>query len=220
MFAGTPSPPQPAPLAWNSRQRGWRQSPLPRGGAMGNPREHLVNWLRNAHAPRDRSSSRRCHRGSARFNLPPTPKDHHHEQSTGTPAGLAARCPCNGAAGRADALGPGLAHRELPEDEGQGRAAPGRDPRPAEAAGRLPGAAGRLAFRGQGHDGHDGGHGPGLGRHVRLRRDRQGRDAETQRVCEQILAQEEAMAQWVLDNLPEVTQTFMLRDAEGVEAKK
>lgn len=46
-------------------------------------------------------------------------------------------------------------------------------------------------------------------------------DAETQRVCEQILAQEEAMAQWVLDNLPEVTQTFMLRDAaEGVEAKK
>ena len=46
-------------------------------------------------------------------------------------------------------------------------------------------------------------------------------DAETQRVCEQILAQEEAMAQWVLDNLPETTQTFMLRDAtEGVEAKK
>ena len=39
-------------------------------------------------------------------------------------------------------------------------------------------------------------------------------------MCEQILAQEEAMAQWVLDNLPEVTQTFMLRDAEGVEAKK
>ena len=38
---------------------------------MGNPREHLVNWLRNAHAPRDRSSSRRCHRDSARFNLPP-----------------------------------------------------------------------------------------------------------------------------------------------------
>lgn len=46
-------------------------------------------------------------------------------------------------------------------------------------------------------------------------------DAETQRVCEQILAQEEAMAQWVQDNLPEVTRTFMLRDAtEGVEAKK
>ena len=49
---------------------------------------------------------------------------------------------------------------------------------------------------------------------------KQAGDAETQRVCEQILAQEEAMAQWVLDNLPEVTQTFMLRDAEGVEAKK
>ena len=46
-------------------------------------------------------------------------------------------------------------------------------------------------------------------------------DAETQRVCEQILAQEEAMAQWVLDNLPEVTQAFLVRDAtDGMEAKK
>ena len=46
-------------------------------------------------------------------------------------------------------------------------------------------------------------------------------DLETQRVCEQILAQEEAMAQWLLDNLPEVTQTFMARDATaGVEAKR
>jgi len=50
---------------------------------------------------------------------------------------------------------------------------------------------------------------------------RQAGDAETQRVCEQILAQEEAMAQWVMDNLPEVTQTFMARDAtDGVEAKR
>lgn len=46
-------------------------------------------------------------------------------------------------------------------------------------------------------------------------------DVETQRVCEQILAQERAMAQWLLDNIPEVTQTFMARDAtDGVEAKK
>ena len=46
-------------------------------------------------------------------------------------------------------------------------------------------------------------------------------DVETQRVCEQILAQEQAMAQWLLDNIPEVTQTFMARDAtDGVEAKK
>ncbi|MGO1718577.1 MAG: ferritin-like domain-containing protein [Luteimonas sp.] len=46
-------------------------------------------------------------------------------------------------------------------------------------------------------------------------------DPETQRVCEQILAQEEAMAQWVIDNLPEVTQAFMVRDAsEDTEAKK
>lgn len=46
-------------------------------------------------------------------------------------------------------------------------------------------------------------------------------DVETQRACERILAQEEAMAQWVLDNIPEVTQMFMTRDAtKGVEAKK
>lgn len=46
-------------------------------------------------------------------------------------------------------------------------------------------------------------------------------DTETQRVCEQILAQEQEMAQWVLDNLPEVTQAFLLRDAtDGLEAKK
>ena len=50
---------------------------------------------------------------------------------------------------------------------------------------------------------------------------REAGDAETQRVCEQILAQEEAMAQWVKENLPEVTRTFMARDAAGgVEAKK
>ena len=50
---------------------------------------------------------------------------------------------------------------------------------------------------------------------------REAGDAETQRVCEQILAQEEAMAQWVKENLPEVTRTFMARDATGgVEAKK
>lgn len=45
-------------------------------------------------------------------------------------------------------------------------------------------------------------------------------DTETQRVCEQILAQEEEMAQWVLDNMPEVTQAFLVRDASDMEAKK
>ncbi len=46
-------------------------------------------------------------------------------------------------------------------------------------------------------------------------------DPETRRVCEQILPQEEAMAKWLRDNLPEVTKAFLTRAATpGVEAKK
>ena len=46
-------------------------------------------------------------------------------------------------------------------------------------------------------------------------------DVETQRACEQILAQEEAMAQWLQEHLPEVTQQFLLRDeTPGVTARK
>lgn len=46
-------------------------------------------------------------------------------------------------------------------------------------------------------------------------------DAETARVCEEILVQEEAMADWLAAHLPEVTEEFMVRDATpGVEAKK
>jgi ferritin-like metal-binding protein YciE len=46
-------------------------------------------------------------------------------------------------------------------------------------------------------------------------------DAETQRACEQILPQEQAMAQWVLQHLPELTEEFLARDATpGVEAKR
>jgi ferritin-like metal-binding protein YciE len=46
-------------------------------------------------------------------------------------------------------------------------------------------------------------------------------DSETRRVCEQILPQEEAMAKWLRDNLPEVTKAFLTRAATpGVEAKK
>lgn len=45
-------------------------------------------------------------------------------------------------------------------------------------------------------------------------------DAETKRVCEQILPQEIAMAEWVLENLPDTTQEFLVRDATpDVEAK-
>lgn len=45
-------------------------------------------------------------------------------------------------------------------------------------------------------------------------------DAETARVCEEILVQEEAMADWLAAHLPEVTEEFMVRDATpGVEAK-
>ncbi|WP_263145005.1 ferritin-like domain-containing protein [Pseudomonas sp. RIT-PI-AD] len=39
-------------------------------------------------------------------------------------------------------------------------------------------------------------------------------DTETQAACEQILAQEKAMAAWLLEHLPEVTQAFMRRSAD------
>jgi ferritin-like metal-binding protein YciE len=46
-------------------------------------------------------------------------------------------------------------------------------------------------------------------------------DTETVRVCEEILPQEEAMAKWILENLPELTEEFLARDATpDVEAKR
>jgi ferritin-like metal-binding protein YciE len=46
-------------------------------------------------------------------------------------------------------------------------------------------------------------------------------DAETVRVCEQILPQEVAMAKWVLEKLPELTEEFLVRDATpDVEARR
>jgi ferritin-like metal-binding protein YciE len=46
-------------------------------------------------------------------------------------------------------------------------------------------------------------------------------DAETVRVCEQILPQEQAMAAWVLEHLPQLTEEFLVRDATpDVEAKR
>ena len=45
-------------------------------------------------------------------------------------------------------------------------------------------------------------------------------DAETKRVCEEILKEEEAMAGWLESNLPAITQAFLLRDASpGATAK-
>jgi len=46
-------------------------------------------------------------------------------------------------------------------------------------------------------------------------------DTETQSACEQILPQEDAMAAWLKDHLPELTQAFMARSADpDMEAKK
>ncbi|WP_300633397.1 DUF892 family protein [Pseudomonas sp.] len=46
-------------------------------------------------------------------------------------------------------------------------------------------------------------------------------DAETQAACEKILPQEIAMAQWLLEHLPELTQAFLERSAApGKEAKR
>lgn len=45
-------------------------------------------------------------------------------------------------------------------------------------------------------------------------------DSATAASCEQILAQEKAMAAWLLEHLPQVTQAFLTRSATpGVEAK-
>ena len=45
-------------------------------------------------------------------------------------------------------------------------------------------------------------------------------DTQTQAVCEAILKQEQAMAAWLLQNLPLTTTAFLVRDATpGVEAK-
>ena len=45
-------------------------------------------------------------------------------------------------------------------------------------------------------------------------------DIETMTACEQILPQEVAMAQWLLDHIPKVTQTYLLRAATPGEVAK
>lgn len=45
-------------------------------------------------------------------------------------------------------------------------------------------------------------------------------DVETQRVCEQIIVQEKAMAAWLLEHLPEVTQAFVTRSEAGSDTAK
>jgi ferritin-like metal-binding protein YciE len=45
-------------------------------------------------------------------------------------------------------------------------------------------------------------------------------DADTKSACQQILVQEQAMAAWLLEHLPQVTHAFMARAATpGLEAK-
>ena len=46
-------------------------------------------------------------------------------------------------------------------------------------------------------------------------------DAETKRVCEAILREEEAMAAWLLEHMDEITGQFLMRaEAPGVAAKR
>lgn len=45
-------------------------------------------------------------------------------------------------------------------------------------------------------------------------------DAETQRCCETILPQEVAMAQWLLENLPDVVTQYLARSEVGADAKR
>jgi len=45
-------------------------------------------------------------------------------------------------------------------------------------------------------------------------------DATTQAACERIIVQEKAMAAWLLEHLPQLTQAFLVRSATpGMEAK-
>ncbi|KPC49639.1 ferritin-like domain-containing protein [Amantichitinum ursilacus] len=46
-------------------------------------------------------------------------------------------------------------------------------------------------------------------------------DIETQRACEQILPQEQAMAKWLLEHLPETTYQFLVRsETPGLTARR
>lgn len=45
-------------------------------------------------------------------------------------------------------------------------------------------------------------------------------DVETQRCCETILPQEEAMATWLLENLPEVVTEYLARSEADIDAKR
>lgn len=45
-------------------------------------------------------------------------------------------------------------------------------------------------------------------------------DPTTKEVCQEILAEEQAMAQWLDDNLPGITRTFLARAARDATAKR
>ncbi|WEX09573.1 ferritin-like domain-containing protein [Chelativorans sp. AA-79] len=45
-------------------------------------------------------------------------------------------------------------------------------------------------------------------------------DAETARVCEEICREEEAMASWLQDHIPQVTQAYLMREATDSGAAK
>ncbi len=45
-------------------------------------------------------------------------------------------------------------------------------------------------------------------------------DLETKAACERILPQEQAMAQWLLEHIPSISTEYLQRSASGQEAKK
>jgi len=44
-------------------------------------------------------------------------------------------------------------------------------------------------------------------------------ESRVAQICREILAQEEAMAEWLDEHIPETTATFLSRDSAGLEAK-
>jgi ferritin-like metal-binding protein YciE len=45
-------------------------------------------------------------------------------------------------------------------------------------------------------------------------------DNETARVCNEICREEEAMASWLAERIPETTRTYLMREDAGVDAKR
>lgn len=154
---------------------------------------------------------------------------------------LAARHSCNGDASGNDAVGDGGPNQKLSRREGKDRATYSGNAAASPDARELPPASRQRHLDSQGPDRQVRGHGPGSQRRLRRRRNHQGLDsrhtfehmeiaaykvliaaaeacgdAETSAVCQRILAEEEAMAKWLSENIGDVTAKFLAREQNPI----